>query len=716
MRKYNYLAFCTLAALFGSTSVFANTSENCTAKDEDCEKPVVTLDTITLTATRTETSTDKYAGQISIINGKQLKQSANIVDTLSKVPGLEAGGDAGRAIGSQYTIRGFGYQSEQRVIIRQNGVPQSPSLFSNHISSFRTDTDILQRVEVVKGASSVLYGSGAIGGIIDMQTKGAQDYLSDGETLGGLLGMRYESNNMHSVRAGVYGKAEDVPVDFVVYGKLAKHGDIDLADGGTESYDTIDNDEEIKTAYFNLGWDISDEQRIDVSVFDFSEDLTTVWQTLYFYEIDDESPIIGSLQQTDYVLDYSFDSDSNDYLNITAKVYASDASYSRGWDYVDSDTGKRETLTYENKESRWGFNIKNLAELTTGQVKHSLLTGLEFNNREEDAIYNRNGKQSDFGSMPNSYEDWGLYIQDIIEYQALTLTMAGRFDKFDRSVEKVGKTDYDDSNFSPRVAVAYELVDGFTLLFGYAETFRAPTPHETSSEGALNPHFYYLPNPDLGAETAKEFEGGFSFNHDSLFTNDDQLSIKATYYDGKIEDMISLKRLPGLGKPPESREYAQYRNVAKAKRDGYEINADYLMSNWQFAASYEHLDIYDAETKEKVAQGFADKLQLNATWFAHDMGLQLGLGVDHWFKPDQNPKTLVSRGKTYTYVDQTFTQVNLRGHWDVPFEIAEFVEHARVNFGVNNLTDKKYINARNVNTTSRVGPGVNAYIDIEVDF
>lgn len=716
MKNISYLSCCILAALLGTSPAFANDQNNCEANDTQCEEESVTLSTVTISATRTETDTSKYAGSIGVLKQEDIAPSSNIVDGLSVIPGVETGGDGGRTIGSQYTIRGFGYQSENRVIVRQNGVPQSPSLFSNHISSYRTDADILKRVEVVKGASSILYGSGAIGGIVNMTTKDARDYLSEGETFGGLLGLRYEENNMHSVRAAVYGKSSEVPVDFVLYRKQSKHGDIDLAEGGTESIQKIDNDENIDTTYFNVGFDINDEQRVMLSVFDYDENLKTVWQTLYHYTIDETTPVVGSLQQTDYVLDYTYKSASNDWLDLSAKVYRSKAYYDRGWDSVDEDTGAPDTLSYKNEETRWGFNIKNIARFKTGAVDHVLLVGVDFNNREEDAIYNRNGVNSDFGSMPNTYDDWGVYIQDIMTLDKLELTVGGRYDKFDRSIDKPNSTSYNDTNFSPRVALAYEITDGFNFLLGYSETFRAPTPHETSSEGALNPHYYYVANPDLGPETAKEIEGGFSYNAESLFTDNDMISVKAMAFDGKINDMITLEVREDLGTPPESRFYAQYQNVKNAKRKGYEISARYLIDSIRVDSSFEHLELYDEVTGENVIQGFADKLQLMVSYYAYEYGVQIGLGMNHWFKPDQNPETIVSRGTTYTYVNEAYTQFNLRGHWDIPVADYEFIDSARVNFGVNNLTDKQYINARYTTNTSRVGTGRNAYIDIEFDF
>ncbi|HAS64150.1 MAG TPA: TonB-dependent receptor, partial [Vibrio sp.] len=532
-----------------------------------------------------------------------------------------------------------------------------------------------------------------------MKTKDALSYLKPGENFGGLIGSRYESNNMHSVRGGLYGKANALPIDYLIYAKRASFGDITLADGGTDDYKKVDNDETVDTVYLNLGWNISDEQRLSFSVFDFEEELTTVWQTLYHYESD--TPIYGKLKQTDYVADYSYESVANSLLNLNMKLYVSNASYDRG--FLSTTSGDQ--VDYENKDRRWGLDIKNVAEFETGSISHMLLTGLDYKNRKEDAIYVKNGATSDFGSMPNQYNDWGLYVQDIMSIQRLEVTLGGRFDLFDRSLDRTNSTDYKDHRFSPRIATAYELFNGLHLLLGYSESFRAPTPHETSSKGALNPHYYYLENPDLKAETAKEFEGGFSYLSSNLLTEHDALYIKATVFDGKIENMITLEKLPELGNPPESTMYAQYQNIKNARRKGYEISAKYLIDEFLLQSSYEHLDIYDEETKQNASQGFADKLNVTTTYTNDILGLELKVGVDHWFKPKQNPKTIVSRGKTYTYVDQEFTQVNFAGKWNMGNAGLgiDYLDDVTVKFGVKNIFDKKYINARFTNGTSRVG-------------
>lgn len=220
-----------LSALFiVNTSLIAeDKKQECDKDDLKCENKIK-LDPIVVEATRQEVNYLTYPGSVGVIGKDTLIRQSGIVDAISNIPGVDTGFDNGRQIGQDFRIRGFGYQSENRVIIMQDGVPRSANLFSNHISSFRTDNDILKRVEVVKGTSSILHGSGAIGGIIGMQTKDAKDYLEDGENFGAMIGQRFESNHMSSTRGAIYGKSD--AIDILLYGKKAKYGTKKRADGG----------------------------------------------------------------------------------------------------------------------------------------------------------------------------------------------------------------------------------------------------------------------------------------------------------------------------------------------------------------------------------------------------------------------------------------------------------------------------------------------------
>lgn len=666
------------------------------------------LNTIVIEATRNEVDAMKYPGSVGILESKNFSPQSNIIDSLTQIPGIASGVDRGRQIGNYFNIRGFGYQSENRVIIKQDGVARSANLYSNHISSFRSDSDILKRVEVVKGTSSILHGSGAIGGIVSMQTKDARDYLQGDKNLGAMLGGRFESNNMHSLRGAVYGKTDRF--DVLLYGKKAKFGDIKMPKND-KNLDKNFNDENINTIFLKTGVNFLDSHEISFSIYDFSEKLNTVWQTLYHNgESKEDLSVKGKLTQRDYVLDYKF-IPLNELMDLSLKLYKSNAKYDRGY---SNDKGSG---SYANEDERYGAQIKNISKFDTGAINHNLVVGFDFQNRREDSLFISDGKLNDPDSFPAIYKDYGLYFQNISQILSnLELTLGGRYDIFNRKVNLLGRENFDAKRFSPRVGLAYTMFDKLTFLAGYSQSFRAPTPHETSSKGPLNPHFWYIPNKDLKSETASEYEIGLSFDDKGIVLDDDNIKFKAMYFNGKIKDMISIEELPQLGNPPRKfhpriqNVYAKYSNISNAKRNGYELEFNYKKDFVNLGASYEHLHIYDAKT-DKVLTPFADKLMLNAT-FGVINNLNLGFDINHWFKPYQNPKILISRDKIYTKVDKSFTIANFKGN----YKFDQFFDGINVNFGVNNIFDKQYINATQTNESGFIGVGRNFYVDFEMKF
>ena len=690
----------------------------------------ITLGEVIVEATKSEQDSLKYAGGVGVLKSGELKAHPNVIEAMQNVPGVDGGNDFGREVGRRFQIRGF---NDERVIIMQDGIRRSPGLYSGMISSFRTDSDILKRAEVVKGASSILYGSGAIGGIVSMQTKNAHDYLEDDERFGAMLGGRVESNNMHSLRIGVYGRIDDnaaasepskIPLDALVYAKKAWHGDIKLADGGPyEANPKIPygyNDEKITTLFFKGGATFADSHRVDLSAFSYDEKLNTLWQTL---NNNAENLFVkGKLKQQDYALNYHYNP-LNDWMDFNIRAYKSTAKYDRGWDWIATQSVGNRQAQYVNKEDRYGITAQTNLYFETGFLSHLLVGGVEYENRKEDALWVREWKDTtatNFASQPNEYNNLALYIQDVITYNNLEVTLGGRFDRYDRQIKKSESQKFQASKFSPRVALAYTFVDGVTLLGGYAQSFRAPTPHETSQAGYVNQAYYYIANPNLKAETAKEYEIGLSYAKENLIA-DDALSFKGVYFYGNINDMIALKALPEMGTPPASadrglspRQYGQYQNVDNAVRHGYELSANYQIKDYRISTSFERLKVYDKKTKEDLSK-HAQKLQLQLGWTPM-ANLDLAFHLNHYLKPHSNPSTLVSRGVTYYYVDKSFTLADFKASYKIPKGKAKLLSGADITLGVNNIFDKQYINAGSLTTTSQVGRGRNFYVDIEMKF
>lgn len=222
---------------------------------------------------------------------------------------------------ADYNIRGFGYQSEARVIIEQDGIKRSPSLFSNQISTFRVDNDLLKRVEVVKGASSVLHGSGAVGGIVSMRTKDVSDFINPGSNYGVTIGHRQESNHINSNRATIAAKPTE-NFGILLYGKHADFGKIKMArDGKRSGVKYAENDEQVNTVFAKTEWAITDEHALEASVFNYHEKFSSSpWQSLFWSE-DAQLPTSGRLKQRDYSVIYKYAPLNNRWINFSAQYY-----------------------------------------------------------------------------------------------------------------------------------------------------------------------------------------------------------------------------------------------------------------------------------------------------------------------------------------------------------------------------------------------------------
>ena len=687
-------------------------------KIEHCEQK--TLSRVTVVGTRFGIDVDKYPGSASVLTADDIDHSTDLIRALDRVPGFDTGLDNGRSVGQQYSIRGFGYSGEDRVIVMQDGVRRSTNLYSNQTSSFRMDSDLIKQVDIVRGSSSVSHGGGAIGGVIDTTTKDADDFVLTGRNTGVGLNYRYDSNNQRQGYVALAAAPENQAYDVLAFFKKSDKGDLTLANqvfaSDGRAYKTIDNDEDMQTAFLKAGWDIGEDQRISLSYFDYEDQTAVTWQSLYHQEYSTVSgPVLGALAQTDTVLRYT--ATPSDLLNLSVTAYDTEAYYDRGYTYVASN-GTEQTLAYKNQDERRGLTAQNLMQFTTGNLGHRLLLGVDYLLREEDASYVLNGVPTEFGSMPNEYRDFGIFVQHELSLwqERLVIQLGGRYDAFEREVRGVAEN-YDNNRFSPRIGFSFALRPNLNLLANYSETFRAPTPHETSSNGPLNPNYWYLPNPDLGPETSAEYEVGFSWRREGILSDSDAFRIKAMYFTGTIEDMISFVADTTGPRPPQSTYYGTYRNIGEVDRDGVELEAAYDTRRWSSFLTYEQLDQINTANDQVTPWAFADAMRIGVNLHPFNEDVSLDFSIKHWFKPDQNPETLVSGGVTYFYVNKSFTQGDLALRWRPQFSGSTLLDGStQILFGVNNVFDQKRLHPANVSTSTRIGLGRNIFLSLSKVF
>jgi iron complex outermembrane receptor protein len=143
------------------------------------------MDPVVITGTRITRQKSEIPASISVISRKEIEKSTqvNILPVLSnKVPGLfvnernMAGYGVGPESGGNISIRGVSGTPNTRILMLIDGQPQFMGIFGHPISDAYTGSDI-EKVEVIRGPGSILYGSNALGGAINLITRQPEEGL-----------------------------------------------------------------------------------------------------------------------------------------------------------------------------------------------------------------------------------------------------------------------------------------------------------------------------------------------------------------------------------------------------------------------------------------------------------------------------------------------------------------------------------------------------------
>ena len=128
-----------------------------------------TADTITVTATRTETRLADTPSSVVVLAAKDVENAATIDDALRQVPGFtlfrRTGSRTSNPTSQGVSLRGIGASGASRAVVLDDGVPLNDP-FGGWVYWGRVPRASLERIEVLRGGASDLYGSGAMGGVV----------------------------------------------------------------------------------------------------------------------------------------------------------------------------------------------------------------------------------------------------------------------------------------------------------------------------------------------------------------------------------------------------------------------------------------------------------------------------------------------------------------------------------------------------------------------
>ncbi len=610
-------------------------------------------DVVVVTATRTETSLKQVGQSLSVIDEQQIvsRQSDAVVDLLRTVPGLTITRNGGLGTTTSVHIRGA--ESDQTVSLIDGVKLNDPSAPGGGFNFGNLLTSNVKSIEVLRGSQSTIWGSHAIGGVVNIITRQPTDELKAG------MQAEYGSENTSEV-SGYFSK------------QLGRVGT--SIGAGYYNTDGISNFNEDRGGTEQDGYrNYSAQAKFDITITDNVSLEVRGWYSNGKVDLDGfPAPTFAFGDTREY-------SETKETIGYTAlKVNALDGrlhnrlavAYTKTKrDNFDPDGFVTQTFDGDGQNKRFEYQ-------GTFDISDAIHTtfGLESEDSEFDT--------SSFGGPVTHGETRinSAYAELIAEV-AKGFTVIGGLRRDDHD-EFGGET-------TPALSFARSLNDGSTVLrASYAEGFKAPTLYQLQSEYG---------NALLQPETAKGGDIGITQHF-----AEGQFEIGATYFRRDSHDLINFVSCtaPFTGICTD-RPFGTYDNVARARADGFEAQVTLRpIDAFTFAANYSSIDTENRspgsinEGKELVRRPGETASAL--VDYKFNFGLSTGL-------------TYTQAGSSFDNASNTrrvpgYEVVDLRLGWDVNDKVT-------VQARVENLFDEEYETIYRYGTWGRA-----AYAVVRVNF
>lgn len=567
---------------------------------------VVSLGSVTVTATRTPSDVFSVPSTVTVIDAEEIEEAlaTDIKDLIRFEPGVSvptspsrfgaALASTGRDGNSGFTIRGMG---GNRVLFQVDGV-RVPDGFSFGPAAFgrgdQVDLDILKSVEIVRGPASALYGSDGLAGVVSFITKDPDDILAGDEAFTARLRVAYASaDDSWAEGLSVAGRGGDWSALFAYTRRDGHEQDNQGENNALNTTRTAPNPQDVtsSSAMARLVFRPGDAHRLrltgeygdrDVVTEAYSGRSVPPFGATSVLDLDG----VDAGERRRVALDYTYDSETGPIQRAFGAIYYQDSAMTQ-FSAEDRNTAADRTRRTSFSNEVWGAAAQLESRIQVGGVEHRLLFGGDYAVTTQEGL--RDGTVpppgESFPTRPFPITDYtivGLFLQDEISLLdgRLKLFPALRYDAYDLepnadALYSLPTSGQSDSRVSPRLGVVAWPTDKVGLYFNYAQGFKAPSPSQVNSNFA-NPLFGYtsIPNPDLRPETSEAVELGVRFRGVSLAGGDVRASV--TGFAGRYEDFIEQRQVGGSFTPADPAVY-QFVNLGEVEIKGIEGR---LQASW----------------------------------------------------------------------------------------------------------------------------------------
>jgi vitamin B12 transporter len=626
--KKAMFSFMIMAILITINQAWADEAQATESADKETADVKYDLGNVIVSATKTETYQAEIGSSTTVITAEDIRKSGkrSVQEVLRDVPGLtviQAG-----TLGGQVSVFMRGANSGQTLVM-VDGVEVNDPMSDNRSFNFANLlTDNIERIEVVRGPQSTLYGSDAMAGVINIITKkGTGKPKVEGYFEGG-------SHSTFRENFGLSGIALDKLDYFFSATRLDSEG-ISAAEGGSEN-DPYHN----LSLSSKIGYKIFDNAQLNLSVnyidarmgsdYGSNQDVSnyTSWSKDLATKVAFNQAINSYWT---HILSFS-------YHNIRRKDR-------KDWDPVCYYKTIADWYKGDNKKIEWQHSLSPVEWNT-------LTAGFEYEKESGSSYYESNdydyyGFSVDKQDRKSIY-NYGYYLQDQLKVWDRFFIVPGL---------RVDDHEIFGMKATYKVSTAYLIPEsGTRLKANWGTGFKAPTLYQLydASSGDSN----------LRAEENRSYDFGFEQN----FLKD-RLSLDLMYFHNKYKNLIDW-----VMTDPVTYE-GRYYNVGKAKTKGWELGAKVRpLDNLILSASYTYTYTENEENGLELARRPKNQANFNINWGFLPKA-NLDFGMNYMGKRRDSDYNTVS--------DKAYAVFRLSASYDITKNLQVFGR-------IENLFDKKY--------------------------
>lgn len=521
------------------------------------KESVTELGEVAITGLSKAAEIKRTPSPISVVTSKQLKQSTatNIIDALTTQPGIS---QVTTGVGiSKPVIRGLGYN---RVLVINDGIRQEGQQWGDE-HGIEIDEYAVHRVEVLKGPATLVFGSDAMAGVINMQPKPT---LPKGSIKGSILTNYQTNNGLVGGSLDLGGNQNDIVWD-LRYSRKESHAYKNKWDGYVLNSGFKENALSGMIGV-NKAWGYT---HLNFSKYNFKPGIIDGHRDIITGQFI-KSQVLNDTTTTEVIAnksDFKSYQPSIPYQNINHYKWVLNSHFYLGKGSLKTTFGwqQNQRQEFEEVHSPDEYGLYFFMNTFNYDVHYNFSTqnNIDFSFGINGMYQNSQNKGSEFAIPDYELFDFGLFYLGKKSWEKWTLSGGLRYDyrtldgkdlwvdaDFERTFDPDLYSEHLFESFrraykglSGNIGATYQFSNHLYTKFNFSKGFRAPNIAETSAHGVHEATSqYFIGNPELKLENSYQVDYAFGINSEHV-------TLEADLFYNQIQNYIFYEKLqsqPGI--------------------------------------------------------------------------------------------------------------------------------------------------------------------------